>query len=305
VTDDDGATALVYINGYIKNSITSDVSFGGEGIDIKVGDKITAVGFGSIDVDELGEVDVLHRLRVRDRSEIDFAAESDEGDDGKEPDDGGAGANPPAGGNGGAVVDPPAGGNGAGSNVSEAGGQQTGGSQTSGAASDQDNKVTGSTSGQSTGAGQTGSAVVSRPSGNASTGNNASGRSETTVAGNAASAGNTAVRGASSGTSGRTLGNAGTNAAANKTSSDEEDGTLSDDTLTASADNDVTGVAKDTEEITSIDDEDTPLGAIEETENRSFTSSLLFRFILGLLALLLILFFIILFAKRNKDEENK
>ena len=54
--------------------MTTDVNrksfFGIMGREIKVGDEITAIGLGSIDADELGEVEKLHRLRVRDRAEI-------------------------------------------------------------------------------------------------------------------------------------------------------------------------------------------------------------------------------------------
>lgn len=70
VNDGSGKEACIYINGYIKNSVTNDTLFGKDGVTIKVGDYITAVGIGSIDVDELGEVEYLHRLRVRNRSEI-------------------------------------------------------------------------------------------------------------------------------------------------------------------------------------------------------------------------------------------
>lgn len=74
IIDESGKEALIYINGYIRNSMTTDVNrksfFGIMGREIKVGDEITAIGLGSIDADELGEVEKLHRLRVRDRAEI-------------------------------------------------------------------------------------------------------------------------------------------------------------------------------------------------------------------------------------------
>ena len=68
VDDGSGTPACLYINGYIKNSQTGGDGF--SGAEIKVGSKITAIGIGSVDVDELGEVDYLHRLRVRDRAEL-------------------------------------------------------------------------------------------------------------------------------------------------------------------------------------------------------------------------------------------
>ncbi|MSS63499.1 hypothetical protein [Velocimicrobium porci] len=95
VTDNNGKTACVYINGYIWNSISKDSNFGKAGKAVKVGDKITAVGLGSVDVDELGEVEYLHRLRVRDRAEIEFINSSgsdsfpnlDEKEEEKKPED--------------------------------------------------------------------------------------------------------------------------------------------------------------------------------------------------------------------------
>ncbi|MGM9605343.1 MAG: DUF5689 domain-containing protein, partial [Faecousia sp.] len=68
VDDGSGTEACLYINGYIKNSQTGGDGFGGA--EAKVGNTITAIGIGSVDVDELGEVEYLHRLRVRDRAEL-------------------------------------------------------------------------------------------------------------------------------------------------------------------------------------------------------------------------------------------
>ena len=68
--EDETGVACIYINGYIWNSATEDYTFGTEGTTIQVGDYVQAVGIGSVDVDELGEVELLHRLRVRDRVEI-------------------------------------------------------------------------------------------------------------------------------------------------------------------------------------------------------------------------------------------
>ena len=76
VKDAAGDEACVYINGYIWNSKTQNYHFGSAGTSVKAGDKVTAVGIGSIDVDELGEVEFLHRLRVRDRAEIDVLPSS-------------------------------------------------------------------------------------------------------------------------------------------------------------------------------------------------------------------------------------
>ena len=76
VQDAAGDEACVYINGYIWNSKTQNYDFGSDGTTVKEGDKVTAVGIGSIDVDELGEVEFLHRLRVRDRAEIDVLPSS-------------------------------------------------------------------------------------------------------------------------------------------------------------------------------------------------------------------------------------
>ncbi|BBF41665.1 hypothetical protein lbkm_0345 [Lachnospiraceae bacterium KM106-2] len=70
VEDGSGEAACIYINGYILNSIKNDTNFGKDGTKIQSGDYITVTGIGSIDVDELGEVDYLHRLRVRDRAEV-------------------------------------------------------------------------------------------------------------------------------------------------------------------------------------------------------------------------------------------
>lgn len=67
VDDGSGTKACVYINGYIRNSVTGGDGFTGDAV--KVGSKITAVGIGSVDADELSS-GYLHRLRVRDRSEI-------------------------------------------------------------------------------------------------------------------------------------------------------------------------------------------------------------------------------------------
>ena len=72
IQDASGSTACVYINGYIWNSITKNDNFGRTGKSVNVGDRVTAIGLGSVDVDELGEVEYLHRLRVRDRAEIEF-----------------------------------------------------------------------------------------------------------------------------------------------------------------------------------------------------------------------------------------
>ena len=78
VKDEAGDEACVYINGYIKNSKTksskeTEYLFGEKGTTVQVGDKVTAIGIGSRDIDELGEVpegEYLRRLRVRDRAEI-------------------------------------------------------------------------------------------------------------------------------------------------------------------------------------------------------------------------------------------
>lgn len=70
VKDESGEEACVYINGYIWNSVTEDYNFGTAGTKVALGDKVTVIGLGSVDVDELGEVEYLHRLRVRDRAEI-------------------------------------------------------------------------------------------------------------------------------------------------------------------------------------------------------------------------------------------
>ena len=80
VKDAAGDEACVYINGYIWNSVTKSKgnSFGTAGTTVKVGDKVTAVGIGSRDIDELGEVaegDFLRRLRVRDRAEINVVSQ--------------------------------------------------------------------------------------------------------------------------------------------------------------------------------------------------------------------------------------
>ncbi|MGN0351275.1 MAG: hypothetical protein ACI4ES_06440 [Roseburia sp.] len=77
VTDAEGNTACVYINGYIWNSVTEDYTFGTTGSEIAVGDYISVIGLGSVDVDELGEVEYLHRLRIRDRAEINFATQEE------------------------------------------------------------------------------------------------------------------------------------------------------------------------------------------------------------------------------------
>ncbi len=81
VRDAVGDDACVYINGYIWNSVTKSKgnSFGTEGKTIKEGDKVTAIGIGSRDIDELGEVpegDFLRRLRVRDRAEINVVSQT-------------------------------------------------------------------------------------------------------------------------------------------------------------------------------------------------------------------------------------
>lgn len=62
--NDGTGTAYVFIDGYIMSSYTGLNS-------IKVGDVCTAVGLGSITVDGSGSGNV-HRLRVRDRSEISY-----------------------------------------------------------------------------------------------------------------------------------------------------------------------------------------------------------------------------------------
>ena len=67
VDDGSGTKACVYINGYIKKSATGGDGFTGDAV--KVGNKITAVGIGSVDADELSG-GYLHRLRVRDCTEI-------------------------------------------------------------------------------------------------------------------------------------------------------------------------------------------------------------------------------------------
>ena len=87
VKDSEGNVACVYINGYIWNSVTEDYTFGTEGSNIAVGDYITVIGLGSVDVDELGEVEYLHRLRVRDRAEINFATPDDNKSDDSNKDD--------------------------------------------------------------------------------------------------------------------------------------------------------------------------------------------------------------------------
>ncbi len=67
VDDGSGTKACVYINGYIKNSANGGNGFSGDAV--KVGSKITAVGIGSVDADKSSS-DYLHRLRVRNRAEI-------------------------------------------------------------------------------------------------------------------------------------------------------------------------------------------------------------------------------------------
>lgn len=84
VKDANGDEACIYINGYIWNSATEKYDFGKDGAIPKVGDKISAVGIGSVDVDELGEVEYLHRLRVRDRAEINITS-SGSGEEDQEP----------------------------------------------------------------------------------------------------------------------------------------------------------------------------------------------------------------------------
>jgi uncharacterized Zn-binding protein involved in type VI secretion len=79
---DDSGEACVYINGYIWNSKTQNDFFGPEGTTVKVGDKVTVTGLGSVDVDELQEVEYLHRLRVRDRAEVVVTAEGSDGSTG-------------------------------------------------------------------------------------------------------------------------------------------------------------------------------------------------------------------------------
>lgn len=79
VKDASGDEACIYINGYIWNSVTKDMNFGTAGTTVKLGDRVSAIGLGSVDVDELGEVEYLHRLRVRDRAEINVLADSDNG----------------------------------------------------------------------------------------------------------------------------------------------------------------------------------------------------------------------------------
>ena len=71
VSDGSGTDACIYVNGYIKNAVTGGDEFTGD--EIKVGNTVTAIGIGSRDVDELGELaegEYLRRLRVRDRAEI-------------------------------------------------------------------------------------------------------------------------------------------------------------------------------------------------------------------------------------------
>lgn len=71
VSDGSGTDACIYVNGYIKNAVTGGDEFTGD--EIKVGNTVTAIGIGSRDVDELGEMaegEYLRRLRVRDRAEI-------------------------------------------------------------------------------------------------------------------------------------------------------------------------------------------------------------------------------------------
>ncbi len=79
VKDASGQEACVYINGYIWNSVTKDMNFGTAGTTVNVGDKVSVIGLGSVDVDELGEVEYLHRLRVRDRAEINVLTDTDNG----------------------------------------------------------------------------------------------------------------------------------------------------------------------------------------------------------------------------------
>ena len=69
VTDGTGAETCLYINGYIKNSVTKGDDFSGVPA---VGSVISAIGLGSVDADDLNESSTgyFHRLRVRDRSEI-------------------------------------------------------------------------------------------------------------------------------------------------------------------------------------------------------------------------------------------
>lgn len=76
VDDGSGTKACVYINGYIKNSATGGDGFSGDAV--KVGSKITAIGIGSMDADELSD-GYLHRLRVRDRNEIKITKTSGNG----------------------------------------------------------------------------------------------------------------------------------------------------------------------------------------------------------------------------------
>lgn len=69
VTDGTGAETCLYINGYIKNSVTKTDDFSGVPA---VGSVISAIGLGSVDADDLNESSTgyFHRLRVRDRAEI-------------------------------------------------------------------------------------------------------------------------------------------------------------------------------------------------------------------------------------------
>ncbi len=69
VIDGTGAETCLYINGYIKNSVTKTDDFSGVPA---VGSVISAIGLGSVDADDLNESSTgyFHRLRVRDRSEI-------------------------------------------------------------------------------------------------------------------------------------------------------------------------------------------------------------------------------------------
>ena len=76
VDDGSGTKACVYINGYIKNSANGGDGFSGDAV--KVGSKITAIGIGSVDADELSG-GYLHRLRVRNRAEIQITKTGENG----------------------------------------------------------------------------------------------------------------------------------------------------------------------------------------------------------------------------------
>ena len=94
VTDNSGAEACVFINGYILNSkdeySSNFLNADGVVTEVAPGMDITAVGIGSRDVDESSATaEIFARLRVRDRAEIvvsgeaDYAAQFDDVEPGK------------------------------------------------------------------------------------------------------------------------------------------------------------------------------------------------------------------------------